>query len=189
MPNADFIAKHAENVHGTYKPTLTAMEAMTQLADLKMQIHRFEVAFNNLNQGVCFFDGSRTLVLANRRYAEIYGLPLECIRVGATLEEIVEHRFAVNAMPNMTVEEYLHWRAEIQNEGLPSDTAVKLKNGRTISIHRRPMPDQGWVSTHEDITARLNREAKSAESIAELPISDLQSDPAANVPIVASPFD
>jgi hypothetical protein len=70
MPNADFVSKHAENAHGTYKPTLTAMEAMSQLVDLKMQIHRFEVAFNNLIQGVFFYDGSRTLVLANRRYAE-----------------------------------------------------------------------------------------------------------------------
>jgi PAS domain-containing protein len=189
MPNADFIAKHAEDAHGTYKPMLTAMEAMTQLVDLKMQIHRFEVAFNNLIQGVCFFDGSRILVLANRRYAEIYGLPLECIRVGATLAEIVDHRFAVGAMPNMSVEEYLHWRAEIQNEGLPSDTVVKLKNGHTIAIHRRPMPDQGWVSTHEDITDRLNREANSAEAIAELPTMHMQSDSASSVPIVASPFD
>jgi hypothetical protein len=92
-------------------------------------------------------------------------------------------------MPNMTVEEYLHWRAEMQNESLPSDTVVKLKNGRTIAIHRRPMPDQGWVSTHEDITELLNRKANSADAIAELPTTHMQSDSAPNVPIVAFLFD
>src|SRR6185295_8623788 len=36
-----------------------------------------------------------------------------------------------------------------------SDTIVKLKDGRTIKIHHQPMPDLGWVATHEDISDRV----------------------------------
>ena len=77
------------------------------LFDLRMQNHRFDVALNNLVQGVCFFDGARRLILANRRFAEIYGLTLDSIQPGTTLKEIVELRHAVNAHPNMTPDEYL----------------------------------------------------------------------------------
>src|ERR1700729_1014077 len=58
--------------------------------DLRLQNHRFDVALNNLVQGVCFFDGAKRLILANRRYAEIYGLTLDSIQPGTTLKEIVE---------------------------------------------------------------------------------------------------
>jgi diguanylate cyclase (GGDEF)-like protein len=132
------------------------------LSDLRIQNHRFDVALNNLIQGVCFFDGSRRLILANRRFAEIYGISPDAIKPGTTLEEIVERRVAVNAGPNMSAEEYLAWRGSIAVSDEPSDTIVELKNGRIISIHHRPMPDRGWVSTHEDITERLRIEERLA---------------------------
>lgn len=134
----------------------------TDLSELRIQNHRFDVALNNLIQGVCFFDGSRRLILANRRFAEIYGLSPDAINPGATLEEVVERRVAANAGPNMSAEEYLSWRGSIAVSDEPSDTIVQLKNGRIISIHHRPMPDRGWVSTHEDITERLRIEERLA---------------------------
>jgi diguanylate cyclase (GGDEF)-like protein len=121
---------------------------------LQAQIDRFEVALNNLTQGVCFFDGARRLILANQRYAEIYQIPMDSIRPGMMLEEIVDLRFAAGTSPNMTREEYLDWRASIAISDQPSDTIVELTSGQTISIHHRPMPDGGWVATHEDITER-----------------------------------
>jgi diguanylate cyclase (GGDEF)-like protein len=35
-----------------------------------------------------------------------------------------------------------------------------LKNGRTFKIRHRPMPDGGWVATHEDITEQRASEVK-----------------------------
>ena len=37
---------------------------------------------------------------------------------------------------------------------------VELRNGRTIKIRHRPMPDGGWVATHEDITEQRRSEVK-----------------------------
>ena len=153
---------HSENVLTMSKPSALATDVGSDMYDLQIQNHRLNVALNNLTQGVCFFDGSQRLVLANRRYAEIYGLPLECIRPGTTLKEIVERRVAVDAFPNMTAEEYLSWRSSIATFDEPSDTTVELKSGRIVSIHHRPMPDHGWVSTHEDITERHRVEEQIA---------------------------
>jgi PAS domain S-box-containing protein len=123
---------------------------------------RFDVALNNINQGVCFFDGQRRLILANRRYAEIYGLSVESVRPGMTLREIVDLRFAAGSSPDMPFEEYLNSLDRTQVSREPNDCILTLKNGRVISIHHRPMPDQGWVATHEDITERRLAEERLA---------------------------
>jgi diguanylate cyclase (GGDEF)-like protein len=39
---------------------------------------------------------------------------------------------------------------------------VELRNGRTVAIQHQPMPDGGWVATHEDITERRRADAKIA---------------------------
>ena len=42
--------------------------------------------------------------------------------------------------------------------GTTTSTEVKSKDGSTISVINRPMPDGGWVATHEDITERRDAE-------------------------------
>ena len=63
----------------------------------------------------------------------------------------------------MTTEEYQRRRNNIAVSGMPSDTVVELKNGRVIKIRHRPMPDYGWVATHEDITDQKRAEEALAE--------------------------
>jgi len=52
-----------------------------------------------MRQGLCFFDGSKRLIVANTRYAELYGISPEAIRPGMGLREIVDLRFAAAACP------------------------------------------------------------------------------------------
>ncbi|WP_428535123.1 putative bifunctional diguanylate cyclase/phosphodiesterase [Rhodopila sp.] len=130
--------------------------------DTLIMTQRFDVALNNISQGVCFFDGQQRLILANRSYAEIYGLAVEHVRPGMTLREIVDLRYAAGSCPEMTQAEYLAWRDRVQVGSGKSDSIVTLKNGKIISIHHRPMPDKGWVATHEDITERRRAEERLA---------------------------
>lgn len=124
------------------------------LRQLNEQNRRFDVMLNNMSQGVCFFDKQQNLILANRRYAEIYGLPLSSITPGTSLDAIVAARFDANTAPNMSEEEYFNLRARAEGLNRPSDTMVELCNGLVISIHHRSMAHGGWVATHEDITER-----------------------------------
>ena len=124
----------------------------------KMQNLRFDTAINNMSQGLCFFDGKQRLIVCNDLYASMYKLTRDLVRPGTTLKEIVDHRFAAGSFPKMTQEEYLRWRDSIAISSVPSDTVVELKDGRTIAIHHQPMPDGGWVATHEDITGRRRGE-------------------------------
>jgi diguanylate cyclase (GGDEF)-like protein len=121
---------------------------------LQTQGARFELVLEKMVQGLCVFDGSRRLILSNRRYAEVYGIAPEAIRPGMELREIVELRFAAGSVPDMSPAEFLRWRERVASGDAPLDSIVETRNGRVIHIHHEPMPDKGWIATHEDITER-----------------------------------
>jgi diguanylate cyclase (GGDEF)-like protein/PAS domain S-box-containing protein len=125
---------------------------------------RFDTALNNMSQGLCFFDGEQRLIVWNRRYTEAYDLPPDSLRPGMLLKEVVDLRYAVGSAPAMTKEAYHHWRDNVQGSEHPSDTIVELANGRFIQIRHRPMPDRGWVATHEDVTERQRTELALSEA-------------------------
>jgi diguanylate cyclase (GGDEF)-like protein len=120
---------------------------------------QFDAVLSNMTQGVCFFDGAHKLLMCNRRYADIYSLPPEAVRVGRSLEEIVDFRYAVGSTPDMSSSDYLAWRGQIAAAEQPSGTVVTLRNKRVVAILHQPMADGGWVATHEDITERKQAEA------------------------------
>jgi diguanylate cyclase (GGDEF)-like protein len=125
---------------------------------LRTQNIRFDVVLEKMRQGLCFFDGSKRLIVANKRYAEIYGIPPGAIRPGMALPEIVDLRFAAGSVPEMTQAEYLEWRDGVASANRPLDSVVELRNGRIIHIHHEPLTDFGWVATHDDITEQRRSE-------------------------------
>jgi diguanylate cyclase (GGDEF)-like protein len=54
----------------------------------------------------------------------------------------------------------VRWRTDVAVSNEAKDSIVELMNGRTVKIRHRPMPDQGWVATHEDITDQRRAEVK-----------------------------
>ena len=122
------------------------------LGEQKTENRRFHTAIDHISQGLCFFDGKQRLIVCNRRYAEMYGLSLEQIPPGTTLREIVDRRYLAGSVPEMSRDAYLAWRDSISVSDTASDTVIALRDGRSLAIHHQPMPDGGWVSTHDDIT-------------------------------------
>ncbi len=137
-----------------------AIEHDAVRAQLELTNQRFGMALSNISQGLCFFDGAQRLLVANPRYAEIYDLDPAAIRPGMTLDEIVELRIGAGSGPAKTRTDDLGWRAAVHVEAGASSSIIELANGRVVAMQHRPMPDQGWVATHEDITARRQAEAR-----------------------------
>ena len=129
---------------------------------LEQTNERFVVALRNMTQGLCFFDGSERLLLANDRYSEIYGLLPDQVRPGITLREILDMREAVGSGPAMMLEKHRACFEVVRMAEYATDNLVELSNGKTIAVHHHPMPDHGWVATHEDITDRRRAEARVA---------------------------
>ncbi len=138
---------------------LTEWNART-LAASDIQTAQFGAVLKNMAQGVCLFDGEQRLLVCNAQYAEIYGLQAEDIQPGTTLRDIVEQRQRVQTTPAMQSTEYLRWRDDVGQSQKPHTSVVELQDRRTIAIRHQPMPDGGWVATHEDITDRLETERR-----------------------------
>ena len=59
---------------------------------LRAQNVQLDVALNNMSPGLCLFDVQQRVVIANSRYADMYGLSVELLREGTTLQQILEAR-------------------------------------------------------------------------------------------------
>ena len=103
---------------------------------------------------------SHRLIVCNDRYIDMYDLPRGRVGPGTPLAEIVDMRFEAGSFPEMSRDEYLQWRNKVAISHEPTDSIVELGNGKTFKIRHRPMPDGGWVATHEDITEQRRSEVK-----------------------------
>lgn len=146
------LADHAYQSSGcaVHAPA-TSPELATTNATLPTLISRYDAALNNITQGVCFFDGEERLILSNRRYAEIYRLAREDVQPGMTLTEIVKRRVAAGTS-SMSNDDYMTKARSINSAAASATWIADLMDGRIVQICHQPMPDGGWVATHEDIT-------------------------------------
>ena len=147
-------------------PSVASERRDAELADevaglreaLRIQNFRFELVLEKMRPGVCFFDGAKRLIVANMRYSEVYGIAPGLIRPGMDVRQIVALRYAAGGAPEMPPDKYMEWRDGVAFGRQPSDSFVQLSNGRVVQIHHEPLPDGGWVATHEDVTEQRRSE-------------------------------
>ena len=145
---AIMLAVHVEQLaQAREREALRAQEAI--------QYARFNNAMDNIVQGVAMYDRDNALTDFNKRYAEIYGLAID--NPGASSKK--------GRMPSARVERagakiLVEPRAE-PDGGVMS--IAELPDGRVIAQRKKKLSDGGWVSTHEDITARYRAEEKIKE--------------------------
>jgi diguanylate cyclase (GGDEF)-like protein len=158
-------------VFGRQMTLLERSEASTvrqnlQLAQQNTLLERgrqqFDAVLENISQGLTFFDGDQKLMISNRRFGEIDRLSAEHTRVGTSLEEVLDYRRAAGTFVVMTAGEYLARRTALVRSGEPFEVTDELADGRVVAMHYKPLPDGGWVATHEDITERCRAESSLA---------------------------
>jgi len=119
-------------------------------------LHR-TTALNNMTQGLCMFDGKQRLTVCNARYAQLYGLSSEQAKPGTPLREILEHCVANGHAPQGG-EQYVADRLSRVASGEAYQIVKYMADGRYIAVSHTPMPNGGWVATHEDVTEAKFRE-------------------------------
>jgi methyl-accepting chemotaxis protein len=155
---------------------LTLLEVMTMAASMRRQLSlertnvRFDTALENMTHGLCMFDGSKRLVICNDRYASLYRLPPELLKVGTTHEAIIAHRVMNGMLKGEksagAVDKKLGALGQHSSEKI-SSRVDELADGRLIRVVRQPMKDGGWVATHEDITERYQLEKQRDDMLAQ----------------------
>jgi diguanylate cyclase (GGDEF)-like protein len=138
--------------------------------ELRLQEQINSAALNNMAHGLSMYDEEDRLVTYNDRYLELYGVPKAVMKLGAPLSEVLtyltESGIFKGGLP--------HFLDETANSGTKGGfTEVELGDGRTVNIHRRPLPDGGWVATHEDVTAKRESHQRIAYLAKHDPLTGL----------------
>jgi diguanylate cyclase (GGDEF)-like protein len=137
---------------------------------------QLDAAMNNMAQGLAMFDSGHRIIIANARYAEIYGLPAELTKPGTSLRAILACRLANGEFENAKLED-VH-RLFINRLGNRElwQHAVELPNGRCISVSLRRMGNGWLISTHQDVTdlQQAEKTAMEARALAERAASAAQ---------------
>jgi diguanylate cyclase (GGDEF)-like protein len=115
----------------------------------------YQLAVDHMSQGLCVFDADKRVVIANARYAELYGVSPQQVKPGLPLRDIIALRIAAGIYAGTSPEEYLQSRTSPPIGTMWDEV---LSNGRIIHIVTVPL-GLGWISTHEDVTEQRRHQA------------------------------
>lgn len=131
----------------------TALDKLNEREiELKQQNANFQLALENMSQGLCVFDKNERLVVSNDKYATLYRLDKKLIKPGTPFQDILDFRIKNNVIMGDDPGKYIKERVSAVSQRKPTTTIQRLTDGRVIVIAHCPLPDGGWVATHEDIT-------------------------------------
>ncbi len=135
-------------------------ELLAQKEQLEKQNLRFDAALKNMSQGLCMFDGEQRLVVCNARYMQLYELSPMLAVPGTTLRQILDHRIASGVFGGDDPEGYAQGVLAVVARNQPGTRMMELQDRRVVAVKHQPMPDGGWLSTHEDMTEYRRIEAR-----------------------------
>jgi diguanylate cyclase (GGDEF)-like protein len=133
--------------------------------ELRIQNQRFDMALDNMGEGLCMFDAEKRLVVCNDRYARMYRLPPELLKTGTPHAAIIRHRVLHGILKGENNDGAVEQKIAAL-AALPPDATSRrideLADGRLICVSRQPTAGGGWVATHLDVTDQQRSEAKIA---------------------------
>jgi diguanylate cyclase (GGDEF)-like protein len=126
---------------------------------LQLQGMRFDTALANRIPGLLMFDGAGRLLVANRRFGEMFGMAIEDIPPGTSYAELTAR---VVTHGNVRAADIVPIR-ERRQQLIAADERKRLtwemEDGRILLITHQPMED-GWLATYDDVTEHRKAEAK-----------------------------
>jgi methyl-accepting chemotaxis protein/PAS domain-containing protein len=153
--------------HGVIGPSVAmTVIGLFTIGRLIRQRKQIASALDNMSEGLAMFDATGSLVIFNRRYAEMYELSAEWLRPGRSIQELLEERVRAGGFhgdPKTRMNELVaRMRA-----GKVVKEIRQVAGGRFYSIANWPAKGGGWVSTHDDITDQRREEQERMRSVAQ----------------------
>jgi diguanylate cyclase (GGDEF)-like protein len=131
------------------------------IPDAATTMEKLDAALNNMSHGLCMFGPDNRLLLWNDLYVKMYRLAPERLRVGSTLDEMIEARKAAGTAYR-DLGQYQSKLTVAVSARTPDSLVAQLDDGRIVRVCYRPTGNGCWVSTHEDITERAQTETRIA---------------------------
>jgi methyl-accepting chemotaxis protein len=157
LPSAD--GGHAALLVGL---SVGALSVVGVLYDrLRRQNRRLANALDNMSQGLIMFDAQGRITVVNRRYVDMYKLSPNVVKAGCTLHQLIQHRKETGLFTG-DVNTYCQEILDGIRDGTRANFYVEASDGRVVLAKNEPLPEGGWVSTHEDVTEQRRAEEERA---------------------------
>ena len=127
-------------------------------SELRVQVERLDRAVSNMSHGLSLFGPDERLIICNEQYVRVYDLDPAVAKPGISYRDLLAHAISLGRHGDMTIDELYAERMERIRRREALRQRIVLTDGRVIETALRPVGDGGWVSAHEDITARLRNE-------------------------------
>jgi diguanylate cyclase (GGDEF)-like protein len=154
------LARAKQDEDATSQAAAPAARENALRLQLRRQQQRLRVILDNLAHGLSLYDRHGKLVVCNQQFLDIYRLPPECGKRGASFRQILRARVAANTHVGNNPDAYVGERMALVPARRPAGGINRLNSGQVISVTHQPIADGGWVSTHKDITELYNVQAE-----------------------------
>ncbi len=139
--------------------TLAAVLAARRAAEKsRREIALRDAALNNMSQGLSVYDRDGRIIFWNARYQQIYDVPTDFLKVGRSLDDLIQSRVDRGVIFLANPEELVSRIRATTAARKMTRSRYELKDGRIFSIVVQPVDDGGWVVTHDDITEQTRAE-------------------------------
>src|SRR5688572_25601610 len=128
-------------------------------AALSEQNALLEAAMRYLPVGLSMFDRDQRLIMCNPAYRKLYGLSEELTRSGARYSDILATVARTAATVRSAGQLIVNHRQKLDSGDSFSET-MAFEDGQTIVKKVGPIAGGGWVDVQEDVTARIEQEAR-----------------------------
>ncbi len=126
---------------------------------LHTQEQRFDTALNNMLQGLLMFDGDGRLLVVNRRFYRMFGMPDGVLTPGMTYRDVTDRVVEHGLVTAEDMQGVRERRAELITQGERASATWEISSGRAFNMTFQPM-NEGWLTTYEEITDRRAAEAR-----------------------------
>jgi diguanylate cyclase (GGDEF)-like protein/PAS domain S-box-containing protein len=123
-------------------------------------LKRLDITLDNVDQGITMFDAALRLVVWNKRFVELIGIPPELVTFGVPLEFIFRSNAERGEYGPGDVEKQVAERLAMARLNQPHAFERLRPNGIVLEVKGNPLPDGGFVSTYRDVTR--HRQAENA---------------------------
>ena len=136
------------------------LDAVISGLEFSRLAERFDTALSNMSHGLCMFDATFRIVVANQKLNEQFGLPTTLDLKGLTLSDLVGRCEVAGTLSKAKG----NWLADCiasRFAGASSGKfSVETRDDRMLEFSVELMPDPGMVLIAEDVTERKRTEAK-----------------------------
>ena len=149
-----------------HRSALTRANAELKVARDRARASSFELEtiFTSMSDGVSHFDRDLRLVQWNRRFPDLSGVPVEMLRSGMPVADVLRLQaergeFGVFPTPE-AIEAEVARRMTVLTTTTPLHMIERPRpDGRSIELRRTSLPGGGFVTIYTDITGRKQVEA------------------------------